>query len=252
MRPNRRDALACGLKPWQGQRLAHKHLLLTHDHGFGDTIMCLRFVPMLRRMGAEVTLMVPPELTRLAAQCGEVTDMLIEADYFCSFLHLLTMLKISPDTVPLDPYLTVDPGLVDKWRARIGRPATGVAWSVGVRYDGDYPRSISLAELTSRIGRERTFVSVQQQGAAEADALGVANFRFEDFADCAALMSLLDEIVTVDTAALHLAGAIGHPNITALLSHWASWRWLSPWYRNLKICRQQTAGDWASAQCEAS
>jgi hypothetical protein len=34
---------------------------------------------------------------------------------------------------------------------------------------------------------------------------------FEDFADCAALMSLMDEIVTVDTAAVHLAGAIGIP-----------------------------------------
>jgi ADP-heptose:LPS heptosyltransferase len=76
---------------------------------------------------------------------------------------------------------------------------------------------------------------VQQQGG------------FEDFADCAALMSCCDEIITVDTAAVHLAGAIGHPNVKLLLSHWASWRWLSPLYSTVKICRQDKADDWDSA-----
>jgi ADP-heptose:LPS heptosyltransferase len=90
-------------------------------------------------------------------------------------------------------------------------------------------------------------VSVQQQGSAEADLLGVQNFHFEDLADCAALMSTLDEIVTIDTAALHLAGAIGHRRVTALLSHWHSWRWITPWYRNVQFIRQQAANDWATA-----
>jgi ADP-heptose:LPS heptosyltransferase len=60
-------------------------------------------------------------------------------------------------------------------------------------------------------------------------------------------MSTLDVIVTVDTAAVHLAGAIGHPHIFLLLSHWASWRWQAQWYRNLDICQQDAPGDWASA-----
>jgi ADP-heptose:LPS heptosyltransferase len=45
-------------------------------------------------------------------------------------------------------------------------------------------------------------------------------------------MTVLDEIVTVDTAAVHLGGALGHPKINLLLdTHWASWRWLAPWYK---------------------
>jgi ADP-heptose:LPS heptosyltransferase len=90
-------------------------------------------------------------------------------------------------------------------------------------------------------------VSVQQQGRIEAGLSGVEHHSFEDFADCAALMMCCDEIVTIDTAAVHLAGAIGHPCVKLLLSHWASWRWLAPLYSNIKICRQESAGDWASA-----
>ena len=57
----------------------------------------------------------------------------------------------------------------------------------------------------------------------------------------------MDEIVSVDTAALHLAGAIDHPCVFALLSHWASWRWIAPWYSNVKLCRQAAPDDWSSA-----
>jgi len=46
---------------------------------------------------------------------------------------------------------------------------------------------------------------------------------------------------------VHLAGAIEHPRVTLLLSHWSSWRWLAHWYPTVKLCRQSTPGDWASA-----
>jgi hypothetical protein len=60
-------------------------------------------------------------------------------------------------------------------------------------------------------------------------------------------MTHMDEIVSVDTAALHLAGAIGHPRVFGLLSYWSSWRWLAPWYANVRLCRQAKPNDWSSA-----
>ena len=131
------------------------------------------------------------------------------------------------------------PGLRDKWRERISdkRKNIGIAWSVGVPHEDDYPRSVPLQQLVGALGSDSVLFPVQQ----ESPAL------FEDFADCAALMSVMDEVVTVDTAAVHLAGAIGHPRITLLLSHWASWRWQLPLYRNIRICRQDAPGDWESA-----
>jgi hypothetical protein len=250
LRPLARTALDLGLRRWRGEDIAGKRLLLVHDHGFGDTIMMLRFVPQLKAMGADVVLMVPPELERLASQFGQVEGDMKEGDYFCSFLALLHVLRVTPDKICTAPYLRPDEKLIRKWRRTArGRKHNkiGIAWAVGQQYDGDYPRSLPLDLVTSSLGRTSGLISVQKQGGAEADRLGVKCFQFADFADCAALMSLLDEIVTIDTAALHLAGAIGHPRITALLSHWSSWRWLSPLYQNVQFCRQDAPGDWASA-----
>jgi hypothetical protein len=252
MRPMYRAALERGLAPWQGEDLERKRLLLVHDHGLGDTVMTLRYVSELQGMGAEVILHVPPELATLAAHFAPVISSLDEinwADYFCPMLMLLHRMRETPATVRSDPYLYVTPEHVHKWRNRVerdDRKTIGVAWSVGVKYDGDYPRSAPLAAFVQHLGAHN-LVSVQQQGSAEADLLGVQNFLFEDLADCAALMSTLDEIVTIDTLALHLAGAIGHRHVTALLSHWHSWRWIAPWYRNVRFIRQQAANNWATA-----
>lgn len=246
VRPACRQALEAGLRPWQGEDIVGKRLLLIHAHGFGDSIMALRYVPQLKAMGADVVLLVPPELQRLAAQCALVVGELVPADYFCPLLLLLQVLRQTPERVPLAPYLRPDEALFGKWLPRIGPQSVGVAWSVGKHSDSDFPRAAPLAVFVEQLAGAN-LVSIQQQGSGEARALGIKTFEFEDFADCAALTMLLDEIVTVDTAALHLAGALGHPRVTAMLSHWASWRWLSPLYESVSFCRQDTPGDWASA-----
>ena len=84
----------------------------------------------------------------------------------------------------------------------------------------------------------------------EAAKNGVATYDYKSFEDCARAMMSMDEIVSVDTAALHLAGAIGHPSVTGLLSHWHSWRWVARWYDNVRLCVQDASGDWASAIAE--
>jgi ADP-heptose:LPS heptosyltransferase len=101
--------------------------------------------------------------------------------------------------------------------------------------------------LGGDLQRAANLHSVQRQGGLEALAHGVRVHEIGDFADCAAMMLAMDRIVTVDTAAVHLAGAIGHPRVELLLSHWASWRWLAPWYANVRFRRQTIADDWDSA-----
>ena len=69
-----------------------------------------------------------------------------------------------------------------------------------------------------------------------------------DFADTAAFISAMDLIISVDTAAVHLAGALGTPT-WVMLSFVPDWRWQltrtdSPWYGCLRLFRQSEPGNW--------
>ena len=70
----------------------------------------------------------------------------------------------------------------------------------------------------------------------------------------AATLANLDLLVTVDTLAAHLAGALGVPTLL-LLKQNADWRWMSgsttPWYPTLKLIRQTTLNDWVPVMLEA-
>jgi len=73
----------------------------------------------------------------------------------------------------------------------------------------------------------------------------------QDFADTAGLLTQLDVLVTVDTAAAHLAGALGHQTLL-LRPYVPDWRWevsgkSSPWYPSIQVFQQHPFGDWSSA-----
>jgi len=105
-----------------------------------------------------------------------------------------------------------------------------------------------LADVTGCV-----FVSLQlgppakQIASAPFPLLDVAD-RLTDFAETAALIEVLDLVITVDTAVAHVAGALGKP--VWLLSRFdACWRWMrdrddSPWYPTMRLFRQSTPGDW--------
>jgi hypothetical protein len=75
-----------------------------------------------------------------------------------------------------------------------------------------------------------------------------------DFADTAALIDLLDLVISVDTSVAHLAGAMGKP-VWILLPYHADWRWLldrsdSPWYPAARLFRQDSARSWSNVMTQ--
>jgi hypothetical protein len=71
-----------------------------------------------------------------------------------------------------------------------------------------------------------------------------------DFGDLAVIVDQLDLVISVDTAAAHLAGALAKPVWTVLSAEVADWRWglngaSTLWYPSMKLFRRETAGDWA-------
>lgn len=69
-----------------------------------------------------------------------------------------------------------------------------------------------------------------------------------DFSDTAAVIDKLDLVITVDTAAAHLAGAMGK-TVWVMLPFSPDWRWMldredTPWYPTMRLFRQTSPGDW--------
>jgi hypothetical protein len=131
----------------------------------------------------------------------------------------------------------------------------GLVWGGTPKFprsrDGAWPR-LSLAPLFN--DPRAAFVSLQKgPRAAELAALGFDLLvhdlapKLNDFADTAAAMEQLDLVISTDTAAAHLAGALGKP-VWVLLRYVTDWRWMderadSPWYPTMRLFRQAAPDD---------
>lgn len=254
-----------GAPQWKGEDIAGRTILLHAEQGLGDTIQFARYVPMVAARGANVVLEVHAPLVPLLAQlegAGRIVERgapLPGFDLHCPLMSLPLVFGTTLDSIPSTvPYLRAPAGHVERWRARLGavtRPRVGLAWSGSLALRNDRNRSIALARFARLRGLGLEWVSLQKE-IREGDqaALGagprLATFAQElaDFRDSAALVELMDVVVTVDTSIAHLAGAMAKP-VWLLLPFSPDWRWLlgradSPWYPTMRLWRQPRPGDW--------
>ena len=253
---------------WDGtQPVAGRTILLAAEQGNGDTIQFARYAALLRDRGADVVLQVQRGLVGLM---GGLADLVIDQqappppfDLHCPLMSLPrgfgTELATVPDAVP---YLVADPVRVEAWRRRLPdnvRPRIGIAWSGNADHMMDHLRSIPAALLRSMLTSTPCSLHLLQTEIRPSDADAAHGFPglhdhtadLVDFADTAALISLMDLVITVDTSVAHLSGALGKPT-WILLPFSADFRWLrdranSPWYPTARLFRQESAGDWRSA-----
>ena len=127
----------------------------------------------------------------------------------------------------------------------------GLVWS-GATHPKD--RSLPLQALASLARAEVQLFSLQLgepsheiRRATEMNVIDLSP-QIGDFCDTAMLLSGLDLLISVDTAAAHLAGAMGMP-VWIMLKFSPDFRWQldrseTPWYPTAKLFRQSTAGDW--------
>jgi tetratricopeptide (TPR) repeat protein len=253
--------------PWLGNApIAGKTILLHAEQGFGDTIQFVRYAPLLASRGAKVICEVQAELQPLLSQLADVTVIASGGtrpafDLHAPLLSLPLALKTRAETIPdALPYLAAPAERVAYWRDRLPSvgPRAGFVWSGSPTHNNDSNRSIALARLASVFESPplQCFSLQTELRDADRDTLrGLPNLvdlgdGIRDFADTAAIISLLDVVVAVDTAVAHLAGALGKP-VVILLPYAADFRWMrhrddTPWYPTAKLMRQPAFGDWDS------
>jgi hypothetical protein len=230
--PGDRRRPALNFPEWKGERV--KSLLIWPEQGIGDQIQYIRYARMLKDRAFDVSVFCSPMLRRLfehlsvrvvAAEPGVSPP---RCDAWVLLASLPGLFKTTVETIPPAPYLPSKPsgrgvGLVSK-----GSPG----------HVNDRNRSLPdevAAEIAGWDGVKS--LQIEDTGAA-------------DLEETRQLMNQHELIITVDTSAAHLAGAMGKP-CWLLLPYAADWRWMeersdSPWYPSIRIFRQPKAGDWAS------
>jgi tetratricopeptide (TPR) repeat protein len=253
---------------WSGGSLEGRTIFLHAEQGFGDTLQFVRFVPLVIERGGRVILGCHPQLARLLRNVPgierivTIDEAMPDFDLHCPLASLPLAFGTRLNSIPAQvPYLKASSDRVENWSRRLGprdgRLRVGLAWAGNPKFKGDLTRSTHLSQLAplAEVPGVR-FYSLQKgpagsQAAAPPPGMELIDLgpELEDFADTAAVMSLLDLVVSTDTSVPHLAGALGRP-VWVMLQYSPDWRWLldredSPWYPTMRLFRQKSLGDWA-------
>lgn len=249
---------------WLGDGdITGKTIMIHAEQGLGDAIQFSRYAKLLAARGARVVLEVRPPLKDLLADLEGVWRIQVAGeppphgiDCHCPLMSLPLAFRTRLGTIPAArAYIHPSAARVQKWSSNLGqkrRPRVGIAWSGSATNANEPNRAIGLAWLLPLLSLDIDLVSLQREVRPDDRAVLDAHpeIRHPDLglADTAALMSVLDLVVTVDTSIAHLSGAVGAPTFL-LLSHVPDWRWLrdredSPWYPTMRLFRQPARGDW--------
>lgn len=261
------------LPQWMGtDSLNGKRLLVAHEQGLGDAIQMLRFAQPLAARGAEVLWECPASIETLVANTPGVTRavslgavlMPSEGDVQCPAMSLPFLLgAFHREDLCAEPYLKAPAGEAPPLNSAEGRKRVGLVWRGNPSHEGDAARSIPFVLLEPLLAAALPIQWVCLQHHTNRPDLSEAALTrcFEDdlgiwpqdFGDTARVITALDLVISVDTAVLHLAAAMGRPT-WGLLPLASDWRWLveeelSPWYPSLRLFRQTET---AAQACDAS
>ena len=253
---------------WLGEEnIAGKTLFIYWEQGFGDTIQFCRYAKLVEARGAKVIMSVQQPLCGLLKQISPTIQILKpneeprDFDYHCPLLSLPLSLGTTLETIPAEQqYLKTDEERRSIWSARLPpktKPRIGVVWSGSRTHKNDHYRSMELQQFLAIFSPDAEWICLQKEIREKDFAIlrQVGRIAFfsddlRDFSDTAALLDLMDLVITIDTSVAHLAGAMGKP-VWILLPYNADWRWLldrndSPWYPSARLFRQQQIGNWAT------
>jgi hypothetical protein len=237
---------------WRGESLNNKRVLVHCYHGLGDTLQFARLLTPLSKIAAEVAVWVQPPLLDAVAGIEGVRTVHplhdgapeMECDVDIELMELLHALRIDISSLPCSvPY--IDVGTVRK-RNNSTRLHVGLVWRSG---DWDERRSLQISHVSTLMNATSHIEwSSFQFGASRSLPRSLQDLSCRNVDEMGRRLQRMDLLISVDTMAAHLAGALGLP-VWTLLPHACDWRWLlersdSPWYPSMRLFRQGRTGKW--------
>ena len=251
-----------GLLEWKGQDLKDKGILIYDEQGFGDTIQFIRFIRFLKNLGARVNVLCRKELFRLIRSFDNDikvfkrgVDFELSVDYICPLMSLPLYLEIDSEeqlscTVP---YFKIDEKDIYRWNSHFDEKK-GI--KIGISYESKKgmsyteKNSIPINVLSELCKLDGILFFIVQKTDKTPYPFCIYDYssEFTDFYDTASFMMNLDLVISIDSAPVHLAAAIGIET-WLLLPFDSEWRWFDDeertiWYPTVKIFKQKSPGDW--------
>lgn len=228
-------------KLWSGELLEGKRILVYMEQGYGDQILFLRYITALKtRKPKQIILHANSGLKRIIENLG--------VEYFDKWdenipdhdLHILSfdLPQLCGNQIPLEPYIHV----TEKMELLEGSNV-GIAWEGNPKHIHNHFRSCPLKHF-KKLNGVNLFMLQQTIHTPEltkdCEDMDLNGVELHDFYETAKLINSLDLVVSVDTAVLHLTGAMGVEGFGLLSTVGVDARWNNIWYPSLTLLR----GSW--------
>ena len=263
-----------GLRYLDDEVLPRERVLVHLEQGLGDEICFAGCVDELRAHAAAVAMTCEPRLrTLFTTALPAVTVIAREGDWEARARAFAPQSQVYAGDLPYwlrrgsgsfpvrGAYLRADAARAAHWRARLralgGGLKIGISWRGGLQHTGRHSRSIPLWDWAPLLGLPGVQWIDLQYGEHRAELraaqnAGVPITRFDeaiaDYDETAALVSELDLVISVATAVVDLAGALGKP-CWVLVPRLAMWKFgvdgpSTPWYPSLRLFRKSGDETW--------
>lgn len=270
---NQRKERVYGMLPrWNGTE--GKTLIAYGEQGMGDEIAFASCVPDLAKQN-KVILECNPRLTGLFRRSFELETHGTRFQDMIPWLHdqkngnlrkidaavalgsLPQSYRNEDAEFPGKPYLIADPLRRIQWKAALAaispKLKVGIAWTGGNNNTGKARRSVDLEDMLPILRQDATFISLQYMDAPEVfnmqrdHGITIHHFPYavqsQDYDDTAALVAELDLVICVQTAVVHLSGALGQ-DCWVMVPKTPRWFYgisgkTMPWYESVRLYRQK-------------
>lgn len=255
---------------WTGNEcLRNKTIFVYGEQGFGDCIQFSRYLKLISNLGAHIVFEVPHALVSLMNNLDGVSKVIAMGqepppfDFHVALMSLPAIFKTNINNIPSDPHyfnLKEYPNKLMEWQTRLEskiKPRIGLVWSGNLNHKNDKNRSLLLETVVPYLPSQFEYICLQKEIRHEdqltlnlnPNILSFSEF-LNDFLDTAALIQQLDLVISVDTSVAHLSAALGQQT-WILIPFAPDWRWLlnrddSPWYRSVRLYRQDSIGNWSA------
>lgn len=255
-------------KEWNGESIINKKLYVYNEQGFGDNIQFIRYLKDLSALsGAQVIYKSRAELEKLLEENdlniqiikNDADDSEVEFDVYTHLLSIPQLINASVDNIPLSSgYLKANQQKVNEYKNKYfnnDKFKLGIVWHGTPDAHIDKVIPLDCFFRFAEIPNAKIYslqINITEEENTKLVQAGIEDLgkTFNDFSDTAAAIENLDLLISVDTAVVHIAGAMNKP-VWVLLSYIPEWRWFldsekSPWYDSAKLFRQDKSQNWSN------